>query len=283
MTLLQDFHDLRKESTEKIADTFNLAFSDYIVPMHLTPSMLEEKMTAENLQRNFSIGAFNGPELCAIILHGVDNLENPAILYNGGTGVIPAYRGQHLVKQMYETFIPIYRQQGIMQIILEVISTNIPAIKAYEGSGFRKNRLIHCYKGDVNITRSLPAINIERNPSPDWLLLAGFMDMEPSWSNRPQCIKRESSTITWEARKDEKTVGYISINKHSRRIRNIAVDPAYRRQGIGSALLQHVVDALKSNTITVLNIDDESPEISRFFEKSGMINYLSQYEMVADI
>ncbi|NIG53222.1 GNAT family N-acetyltransferase [Chitinophaga sp. Cy-1792] len=283
MTFLHDFHDLRLESTEKITDTFNLAFSDYLVPLHLTPSMLEEKMAAENLQRNFSIGAFNGSELCGFILHGTDSLENPLILYNGGTGVIPAYRGQRLVQQMYESFIPIYQQEGILQIILEVISTNQKAINAYKGSGFTQTRLLHSYKGDVQITRSLPEIEIVHNPSPDWLMLAGFMDMEPAWSNRPQCIKREASVITWEARKDGKVVGYLAINKNSRRIRNISVAPDYRRQGIGSALLKHATEALSSTAITALNVDDDFPEISLFFENAGMVNWLSQYEMVADI
>lgn len=283
MIFIQDFRTLHNVPTTQLCDTFNAAFSDYIVPLHLTPSILEQKMQGENLQRNYSIGAFAGEELGGFILHAVDNMAQPAVLYNGGTGVTPTYRGQHLVQKMYEQFIPVYQQQGIRKIILEVISTNLPAIKAYTNSGFHKTRIIHCFKGMVDTHTIAANISIKENKAPNWTLLSTFMDMVPTWSNTVSSIQREGDfTITWEAIANGEAAGYISVHKDTRRIRSIAVSPRFRRQGIGNALLQHAADVL-DGPMSIINIDEHFPEIDLFLKQAGLEHYLSQYEMALSL
>lgn len=279
MIFIQDFRTLQQVTTPDLCDTFNVAFSDYIVPLHLTPSILEQKMQGENLLREYSIGAFAGNKLGGFILHAVDNKEHPAVLYNGGTGIIPEYRGQHLVQKMYDQFIPVYQDKGIRKIVLEVISTNLPAIKAYTNTGFLKTRTIHSFKGNVQ-THKIPAgISLTENKTPDWALLASFMDMVPTWSNTATSIQREGSyTATWEAIADGQTAGYISVHKDTRRIRSIAVHPQFRRKGVGSALLQYAADRLKG-PLSIINIDEHFPEIDQFLQQAGLAHYLSQYEM----
>ena len=283
MIFIHDFRTLHNIATPQLCDTFNAAFSDYIVPLHLTPSILEQKIQGENLQRNYSIGAFAGEELGGFILHAVDNPAHPTVLYNGGTGVIPTYRGQHLVQKMYEQFIPVYQQQGIRKIILEVISTNLPAIKAYTNSGFDKTRTIHSFKGEVDMGKPVADISIQANKTPNWAMLSTFMDMVPTWSNTMSSIKREGAfTITWEAIEGGETAGYISVHKDTRRIRSIAVNPRFRRQGIGTALLQHAAEALKG-PLSIINIDEHFPEIDAFLKQAGLEHYLSQYEMALSL
>ncbi|HVI46559.1 MAG TPA: GNAT family N-acetyltransferase [Chitinophaga sp.] len=279
MIYLNDFHDLQDQTTEDICTAFNEAFSDYLVPLQLTPSILEQKMKGENLQRAYSIGAFDGDTIGAFILHGTDNSEHPKELYNGGTGVRPAHRGQHLVQKMYDKFIPVYRRQGIEKITLEVISTNLPAIKAYTNSGFRKSRIFHCYKGTITAGEIPAEIIIKENDAPDWQQLAAFMDMKPGWSNTPESILREQPyTGIWEAFIDGQPAGYIAVHRDTRRIRNIAVHPDFRRRGVGNALLRHAADTL-GDTMSIINIDENSPEIGKFLEQAGLKFYLSQYEM----
>lgn len=280
MIYIHDFRTLHNVSVPGLCHTFNTAFSDYIVPLHLTPSILEQKMQGENILLDYSIGAFAGDTLAGFILHAADNKTHPAVLYNGGTGIIPQYRGQHLVQKMYDQFIPAYQAQGIRKIILEVISTNLPAIKAYTNTGFHKTRTIHSFKGNIH-TRKAPAdISIKENKTPDWALLATFMDMAPTWSNTISSIQRETPfTVTWEAAVNGHTAGFISVHKDTRRIRNIAVHPEFRRRGIGSALLQYASDQFMGAAVSIINIDEHFPGIERFLQQAGLANYLSQYEM----
>lgn len=283
MSFISDFRHLEGIGTLQLCNTFNLAFSDYIVPIHLTPSLMEQKIFGENLKMDYSIGAFNSEELGGFILHGVDHPTQPTRLYNGGTGVIPSYRKQRLVQKMYDQFLPGYKEKGIRKISLEVISTNLAAIKAYENSGFVKTRRINSHKGDARIEKWNREVKIERMPHPNWEQLGAFIDMEPTWANSFPSLKREGAlTTTWVAELNGQTVGYISIHMSSRRIRSIGVAKDFRRQGIGSALLQHAGVEV-GNPLTIINIDENNPEISAFLEKAGLKHYLWQYEMVLDI
>ncbi|RFS24563.1 GNAT family N-acetyltransferase [Chitinophaga silvatica] len=274
---------LQGVSINYLCDIFNTAFSDYVVPLHLTPSILQQKIEAENLQLPHSIGAFFNNELGGFILHAPDNDKHPKILYNGGTGVIASHRGQRLVQQMYNKFIPVYQERGIQQLLLEVISTNLPAIKSYSSTGFRKLRLFQCFKGDIKLSKKVPDINIIKNKNPDWAALSKFSDMTPSWSNTIVSMIREAAyIITWEAKIDDKTVGYLTVHRDTRRIRSIGVAKEYRRQGIGNALLKCAVEQL-SGPFSIINIDDEQKGIITFLEQAGLTQYISQYEMGMDI
>ena len=87
---------------EKLLEVFNLSFSDYIVPLCLTQEQLEDKIKTDSIKLEFSVGAFEDNQLIAFILHGYDMIDNLKIVYNAGTGVIPAKRGNRLTKKLYE-------------------------------------------------------------------------------------------------------------------------------------------------------------------------------------
>lgn len=138
---------LAKTSLEKITGTFNLAFSDYFVPIHLTLEQLSAKMKSDRVNLEYSVGAFEEEELIGFILHGTDIIEDKKVAYNGGTGVIPSKRGKGLTKQMYDFILPRLKEEGIDYLTLEVIFKNIQAIKSYERVGFKIARELKCYKG----------------------------------------------------------------------------------------------------------------------------------------
>lgn len=273
------FDTLENTPLPAICEAFNLAFSDYIVPIQLTLPLLEQKIQGENIQLSQSIGAFSGNLLSGLILHGADTWPGPQMLYNGGTGVIPAFRGRRLVQQMYAQFKPLYKQQGIRRVILEVITTNTPAIKAYTSSGFITSRLFHCYKGQPLQPPVKKDVQLKKAVSPDWTLLNSFGDQRPSWSNSSESIQREGAdTLTWIAYEKEMAVGFVSVYTGNKRIRQLAVRPQYRRQGIGSALLRHITKMLQG-PFSITNITDENRGLQQFLLKAGFTPTVSQYEM----
>ncbi|MEO1486117.1 MAG: GNAT family N-acetyltransferase, partial [Bacteroidota bacterium] len=146
-------------SPEQILKVFNTSFSDYLVPLQLTTEQLETKMKADATELSISCGVFEDEQLVAFILHGSDTIKGEKVAYNGGTGVVPSKRGMRLTTKMYEFILPILVSKGIKRLILEVISNNVPALKSYQGVGFKTKRELLCYKG-VELTLSLkgPAI-----------------------------------------------------------------------------------------------------------------------------
>ena len=140
----------------QLISAFNQAFADYMVPVNLTPSFLKQKMQQENLRLDYSTGAFDGKQLVGLMLHGIGEVKGQAAAYNGGTGVIPEYRGLRLVGQMYDFLKPRLAASGIRRVFLEVIDSNERAIRAYRQVGFRKLREVDCFKGEMQLQE--PAI-----------------------------------------------------------------------------------------------------------------------------
>ncbi|HEY1164914.1 MAG TPA: GNAT family N-acetyltransferase, partial [Chitinophaga sp.] len=58
----------------------------------------------------------------------------------------------------------------------------------------------------------------------------------------------------------------------------IAVRPQYRRQGVGSAMLQHITKMLQG-PFSITNITDENRGLQQFLLKAGFTPTVSQYEM----
>lgn len=277
--MLYRFHHLQGIATPQLCQVFNEAFSDYVIPMQLTVSLLQQKMEGESIQLDCSAGAFQGDALCGFILHGRDE-SCPEVLYNGGTGVVPMARGRHLVQELYEHFIPAYQQQGVKEILLEVIASNQKAIKAYENAGFERQRNFLCFKGEVSLgKKATSGIIIQKSYLPAEGLLGPFADQVPSWSNSIASVRREKQyTTTWVAIYENEVVGYISVFLASRRIRQIGVRKDMRRKGIGTALMQQAAATL-GNPFTLINVDEGNESLIAFLKKSGMSHILTQQEM----
>jgi len=274
--MLYRFHHLKDVPPNQLCQVFNEAFSDYVIPMQLTVALLQQKMTGENIQLDCSAGAFQGDSLCGFILHGRDE-SSPEVLYNGGTGVVPAARGRHLIQELYEHFIPEYQKKGVKEILLEVIATNQKAIRAYENAGFQRQRNFVCFKGEIHVKKQ--EVLIQKNPLPPESLLLPFADQVPCWSNSIASVRREKQlTTTWIAISQDEIVGYISVFLASRRIRQIGVRKDMRRKGIGTALMQHAADVL-GNPFTLINVDAANKGLIAFLERLGMTEILTQYEM----
>ena len=111
-------------SIRQIADVFNDACSDYVIPIKLTEEILTAKILSENIQLENSVGVFDNDKLIAFILIGIDEYDGHIVAYNAGTGVIPSYRGNKLTKRMYQYLFPLLKDKDIVSHQLEVITTN---------------------------------------------------------------------------------------------------------------------------------------------------------------
>ena len=276
MTILKTLEHI---TTEKLLEVFNLSFSDYVVPFCLTKEQLEDKIKSDSIKLEFSVGAFEDDQLIAFILHGYDTVENLNIVYNAGTGVVPAKRGNKLTAKLYEYVLPILHENNIDKLLLEVITTNEPAIKTYKNIGFKIIRELNCYKGSLNITDTSNDFEIRELQAYDWQKLQSFWDLKPSWQNSITAVEKLKNTnISIGIYDKEKLLGYTIFNPKIKRIHQLAVDKSYRRKGIGRQLLAHIATNYGKD-ISAINIDNTSAETLKFFKDIGMDIYIKQYEM----
>lgn len=267
------------QDTECLLQAINQAFADYIIPFKLTAEQLHFKITSENIQLDWSVGVFVDKTLIAFIMHGVYTYNGETCVYNAGTGVLPAFRGQGLVGKMYDFISPFLRENQTRKLVLEVIEGNHSAIRSYEKFGFSIQRKLLCFEGKLHVEKPEKNVVIKTLDDFSWSVLQSFWDIEPSWQSAPQAMNFIKPSLLG-AFVEQELVGYVFFNPLLKRIYQIAVSPGYRRKGIGTQLLAETSFYTDGEKIQVNNVDESAEHIQLFLEKYGLINDISQFEMI---
>ncbi|KXH85858.1 GNAT family N-acetyltransferase [Chryseobacterium kwangjuense] len=280
-----EIRNLKNISVEELLSVFNESFSDYIVPFHLTSEQLKSKISAEKIDLDLSVGAFQSEKLVGFILRAEKEVNNQQIIYNAGTGVIREYKGQGLVRKMYDHILHSLNRKDANILTLEVIVGNDPAIRAYENLGFKTVRKLLCFNGIINIEEKQSDILLVEIENFEWDLFQSFWEIEPSWQSSKEVLEGiRKDCMILGAYMEGRLVGYTIYNPVIRKVYQIAVDKKYRRQGIGSQLLNRIGKDCKGQAVSFNNVDDSSASTALFLESTaGLKNWLSQFEMKKNI
>ena len=271
---------LEEITIRELTNVFNKAFADYTVKVHLTEENMLIKMKAENILLHNSVGAFIENNLIGFILIRIDSYNGKNIAYNGGTGVIPEYRGNKMTNKMYSFISPVLKSKNIHHHQLEVISQNTIALKVYENLGFSKLRTLSCLKGRINTNQkinNIPIVSLDSVGSN----VFKFWNKNPSWQNSSYTVARTTkANRIVGAFQNKKLIGYIIYSPETGRIMQFGVDKESRRMGVGKALFFYTQNELKENEMIIINVDKEDKETILFLEHAGLQNYIEQFEML---
>lgn len=267
-------------SLSELRKCFNEAFSEYFVPVQVTEEQFLDKILNDGIDLGISVGAYEEGKLVGFILHGSGIIDGLKTVYNAGTGVVKAYRGQGLTRKMYEFCLPLLKEQGFQLSVLEAITENAPAIKVYQSVGFETTRIVHCFQGDIlpdkakQVDLTIFPINLSDHPE-----FQGWWTCKPTWQyswaaacrtvDQFQCIG---------AYLGSELVGYLSFHPVKGRIQQLAVRPDQRRKGIATALIQYAAKKC-SGQMSAINVDEHDPASLAFFAAMGLEELIGQIEM----
>ena len=273
------------------ADSFALyecfleAFSDYQVDMQMSQQQFERRINRDGVKLEISAGAFDESRMIAFYMNATGVWQGRATAYDAGTGVIPAYRRQGIGKELFAFMMPLLKQTGISQYLLEVLTTNDSAVALYRKLGFVETRRLAVFrkKEAVAAFDELDGVSIRRVEQPSWGLFKSFWDGYPSWQNSIDAVERVArNAVVLGAYVNEECVGYGVAFRPAASLMQLAVAPAHRRQGIGSRILSALQREV-AETLKVNNIDEEMIGSLKFFEANGYKIILEQYEMRQDL
>jgi ribosomal protein S18 acetylase RimI-like enzyme len=271
------FRTLENTAIETLAAAFNNAFADYEIPLQFAPQALQDKIRNEDIDLSLSVGAFDEDVLAGFIFFGIDTINDVKTAWDGGTGVVAAYRGQQLTQRMFAHMVPMFKGLGVKRALLEVLKNNTGAKRIYEKIGFHTIRELHAYKGHV--TKAAPEHKVEVLNNPDMNALSALGDWQPAWQQMNKRVQNFGDMVETVVVKDGDTIAaYAHYNKATKRVYQFATAKQYRRRGMATALFHHIAG---DNTIPVMfvNIDGNDKAGNAFLPAIAMPHILSQYEM----
>lgn len=184
---------------------------------------------------------------------------------------------------MYQFILPLLIHKRISHLKLEVISENIQAIKSYKKSGFKTQRELVCYKGEIQRLKTNESLKVTELKAYNWEYMESFWDISPTWQNSNRVIDDQKHTvISLGANLQNELIGYVIYNPTNKRIQQLAVCKSFRRQKVASTLIFELIE-LHGNICSMINVDKRSKTMNAFMTKIGFKNSLEQLEMKLDL
>jgi ribosomal protein S18 acetylase RimI-like enzyme len=270
---------------EILLSKFIEAFSDYALPFEFDLTKFRNHIVLNAIDLSRSVGCFDGEELIGFSLNGFGRWKGKETVYDAGTGVIPSCRRRGASEAMFDFMVPILKDAGAEQILLEVITHNTPAVSLYKKLGFEIQRELMFMEAPAALHEATqPNTEIEIRPmtATEIVPLSILWHAEPSWQNSNEAVARSEPLKTiLGAHVDRQCAGYIVYSKGLGRIAQFVVDTRYRDRGIGSRLLAEMEkELIPGSKMQVINLDTTLTETVQFFKNRGFVPVLSQYEMI---
>ena len=277
------YRSLEHESLDSILATFNEGFADYSLPMHVTMDQFTNKIREERIDLSLSAGMFDGDRLVGVILHAIDQFRGQLMVWNGGTAIIPAYRGNRGVDHMYNALLPAIKSRGCKHILLEVLKDNTRAHRVYERIGFRNIRELISYKAQARPMNGAAEVRIDKITARAFQIPGSWKNSEVSWQFGPPISSLDETIYHgFEAFDGNQKVGTSLIRTDKNRIIQWAVHPDYRRRGIAKAMWNHLIPYLRDD-IQVVNVDTLDIANNSFFESMRAPGVVAQWEMIWEV
>ena len=267
---------LSDEEFASLHECFLYAFSDYEVDMQMSLEQFRQRIVRDGVSLPMSAGAFDGERMIGFCINGVGEWQGKPTAYDAGTGVIREYRGRGVAKELFAFLERRLKEAGVVQYLLEVLTSNTPAATLYRKLGFEDTRRLAVFRSSTRIEPSGDA-DVRRVESPDWELFQSFWDGYPSWQNSIAAVERVSDRLIVGAYAEGACVGYGVVFVPSWNLMQLAVSPKHRRKGIGSMLLAALE---RPERLKINNIDEQLTATLAFYEANGYTRVLDQFEMM---
>jgi len=260
------------------------AFGDYEVKR--SKAELEVMLVRRGYVPHLSFGAFDGARLVSFTLNGIGLWNGVKTAYDSGTGTIKAYRSKGLATRIFTESVPVLKNEGVQQYLLEVLQHNKTAVQIYTRIGFRVSREFNYFitsaqnvrlnEGELPRKFRLSEINLSHRAE-----MAVMWDFPPSWQNSFDAISRcpESFKVVG-AFDGDRLAGYGILEPATGDIPQLAVSKLHRRQGIGAGILQELLRYNQASVIKVINTETGCAELTKFLEGKGIQKTGMQFEMV---
>lgn len=265
-------HNLSTTSFDEVISCFLSAFDGYFVTLPQSKEYWKERFSTARVDWELSFGMFEGDKLVGFIINGIDRHDGVLTAYNTGTGVLPEYRGKHIIQKLYAHAIPVLKKKRIIKCLLEVIVENEKAKKVYENIGFEVTRTLRSYKGTLDADAG-DEYEVESVSYQKILDLELYDSKLYSWDNSAEAVKKaeENTESHLIIDGENEPSGYFTIDRSQNILQMESSDKHF------NGLLDAISEV--ATTIQIKNIPVDRTELIEVLLARGFENTVNQYEM----
>lgn len=258
---------------------FNRAYSDYFMPIVMTPASFRGLIQRDDLSLDASVAALDDGAIVGTGLLGIRGTTG----WIGGMGVIPERRRQGIGRLMMAYLLDQARAYGLTHIRLEVIEDNHAARSLYDQLGFEAVRFLDLVDCKPDSVVTMPNMYKIEPAAPAELLdyFAAFHSTANCWQrDLPSLHALELHMQGWAAMEGGRTVGYALgwANDIGIRLVDIGADTRADGRGIIRSLLGHLHQQYPEAHGSMYNIAGEDPALQAFRDV-GYHTVMRQIEM----
>ncbi len=277
---------------EQAVQIWNAGFKGYRVDMTRSLDAYLARLHDDGLSPELSFVAFSSGQPAGFLLNGIRNSEGRKVAWNGGTAIIPEFRGKGIGHALVAAAIRLYQDEGVVLASLEALSDNAPAIALYKKFGYETvDRLLFLQRDGALSSSFLSHKKYPiRNIAPARLELLSFYDHSAPWSTQWQCValKSGAAVIVSDDRGEE--IGYALYAKTFAEGGKVSAITLFQclaapgrvdEESIAAALLDEVfgppgADCRRST----FNLSKKNEVVQRLLEKNGFVPFIEQVHMM---
>ncbi|WP_199622290.1 GNAT family N-acetyltransferase [Paenibacillus alkalitolerans] len=195
-------------------EAWNEGFSDYYVPMRITPATFGSvKYGLEDIQPEHSFIAFSGDRPAGFLLSAIRVDGGVKTAWNGGTAVVPEFRRLGAGKALMAKALETYRKLGVEKAFLEAFVQNEKAIALYRSFGYETFDTLTGFRVDGETEPVWDDIAYERHRydirhvTPRELSLLPFYPRHAAWQTQWRSAKDGEAVVVVDQSTGD-TAGY---------------------------------------------------------------------------
>lgn len=266
------FQTLEGINLQQLVECFNLAFSDYEQPIRFTESSLQHYLAASGVDLSLSFGAFCADEMVGFILnaHGIYHAQS--VVFDAGTGVIPAHRGKKVFSELFDYTVAQLRQRGVTRYCLEVLQSNQHALSIYQKKGFSIQRGYSVLTASGAEGDGEPSVTI--TPYQTFAPFETVCLVDPSFEHTTHNLDKHPELYEVRALPGR---AYCVYAKRNGAIVQMHYNDLDALQEVMGDLIRRYPSAMAKN------VDYDCPDVIEMLTRIGFQEILRQYEMARDI
>lgn len=269
-----EIRDLSTTDLEEVVFAILMAFEGYFLTMPSDVDYWKNRFQAARVNWFCSFGMFEGETLVGFIINGIDCHGKEKVAFNTGTGVVPKYRGQKIVDQLYEYAFPILKSETVTTCALEVIQENRRAVRVYERIGFSITKEYQCFKG--KLATSSYQVTIEKLAFEQ---IKSTYTNTYAWDNTNQAINAsvEGTYTCYEVVSlTQQKLGFFVLNAQSGYLAQFEIYKPDQKKD-WELLFDGIAQI--NRMVRINNVDAQQKDIIEALVQVGLKNTINQYEM----